>query len=43
MTLTGNLEQKFKQSLYPSIRPGPSQAEHLSEADFNSVNRPDNL
>ena len=34
MTLTGNLEQKFKKSLYPRIRPGPSQAEHLSEADL---------
>ena len=34
MTLTGNLEWKFKKSLYPRIRPGPSQAEHLSEADL---------
>ena len=34
MTLTGNLEQKFKKSVYPRIRPGPSQAEHLSEADL---------
>ena len=34
MTLTGNLEYKFKKSLYPRIRPGTSQAEHLSEADL---------
>ena len=35
MTLTGNLEYKFKKSLYPRIR--PSQAEHLSEADLFGI------
>ena len=43
MTLTGNLEQKFKKSLYPRIRPGPSQAEHLSEADLFVANNILNL